>query len=136
MTRKFQLRHIGVFLAILLVPILALVRATEFYPWEYLASGAVLLSVLAFTFVGIDKRKATRAQWRIPENHLHLLELLGGWPGSYLAQRLYWHKVSKMSYQVTFWIIVAIFQYVALDYLLDWRLTTFIAGFLRHEQGG
>lgn len=127
---KFQLRHLTILLASLILPALALLRMTEFVRWEYLASGAVALSVFSFVLTGVDKKRATTGAWRIPENHLHLLELLGGWPGSYLGQRFFWHKVSKASYQTTFWLIVAAFQYASLDYLLNWRMSQAIAGYV------
>jgi uncharacterized membrane protein YsdA (DUF1294 family) len=50
------------------------------------------------------------------------LELAGGWPGAFLAQRRLRHKCSKVSYQITFWLIVSLHIYVATDYLLGWRL--------------
>ena len=37
---------------------------------------------------------------------LHLLGIIGGWPGALLAQRLLRHKNSKQSFQVVFWITV------------------------------
>lgn len=40
--------------------------------------------------------------WRVPERLLHVLELSGGWPGSFVAQRLFRHKVSKGEYQDEF----------------------------------
>jgi len=41
---------------------------------------------------------------------LHLLELLGGWPGAFLAQRRLRHKCSKRRYQFVFWLIVLAYQ--------------------------
>lgn len=127
---KFQLRHLIILLASLILPGLALLRLAEFVRWEYLASGAVALSAFSFFLTGVDKKRAQSNAWRIPENHLHLVELLGGWPGSYLGQRLFWHKVSKTSYQVSFWFIVVAFQYAALDYLLNWRMSQALAGYV------
>ena len=54
---------------------------------------------------------------------LHLAELLGGWPAAFVAQRALRHKISKTSYQATFWLIVALHQGVALDFLWDWQIS-------------
>jgi uncharacterized membrane protein YsdA (DUF1294 family)/cold shock CspA family protein len=54
----------------------------------------------------VDKSRATHGAQRIPENTLHFLELVGGWPGALLAQELFRHKTVKQSYQIAFWIIV------------------------------
>jgi uncharacterized membrane protein YsdA (DUF1294 family) len=66
------------------------------------------MSVVAFQAYLVDKRAAVRDRRRIPEITLHLLELLGGWPGALLAQRLIRHKNAKLSYQAVFWVIVMI----------------------------
>lgn len=54
----------------------------------------------------MDKRSAEKGEWRTPEWKLHSLELLGGFLGSFAAQRICRHKIKKTSYQITFWIIV------------------------------
>lgn len=38
---------------------------------------------------------------------LHLLEALGGWPGSMLGARLFHHKTRKLTYRAVTWAIVA-----------------------------
>ena len=53
-----------------------------------------------------DKRAAMRGDWRTPEAELHTLELLGGWSGALLAQKLFHHKTKKRSYQSIFWLML------------------------------
>ncbi len=53
-----------------------------------------------------DKKAAISGKWRKPESGLHLVELLGGWPGAFIAQRIYRHKTKKKSYQMIFRSIV------------------------------
>lgn len=69
-----------------------------------------LVSLIAFFLYWEDKRKAQSDSWRTPENVLHAAELAGGWPGALLAQQVFRHKTRKLSYQVTFWTIVALHQ--------------------------
>jgi len=66
------------------------------------------MSTVAFSLYWVDKRRAVRGDWRIRESTLHLIELLGGWPGALLAQRVLRHKWRKTSYVLTFWTIVAV----------------------------
>ncbi len=54
----------------------------------------------------IDKWKAEADDWRIPEKTLHILELLGGWPGGIVAQKRLRHKNRKFSYQMVFRAII------------------------------
>ncbi|MFO1419100.1 MAG: DUF1294 domain-containing protein [Methylotetracoccus sp.] len=68
----------------------------------------VFLSTLTIMFYGADKKRAMTSRWRIPESYLHILELLGGWPGALLAQKDFRHKLTKSSYQRIFWAIIVL----------------------------
>lgn len=67
-----------------------------------------IMSIITFGFFLADKRRAERAQWRLTETSLHILEGLGGWPGALIAQATLRHKTRKPSYQTILWAIVAI----------------------------
>ena len=49
-------------------------------------------SILSFVEYWRDKRAAIAGRRRVRESTLHLLDLVGGWPGGLLAQRLFRHK--------------------------------------------
>lgn len=87
-----------------------------------LAGGMLALSALTFVLYRADKRKSQTGAWRTPEAKLHLLELLGGWPGAFVAQRVLRHKLTKRSYQAIFWIVVGAYQFAALETLLGGRM--------------
>ncbi len=67
-----------------------------------------IMSVVTMIAYAIDKSAAVRGKWRISENSLHALELGCGWPGAWLAQRLFRHKTVKKSYQMVYWFMVAL----------------------------
>lgn len=67
----------------------------------------LVMSSLTFAAYAMDKLHAERDARRTPENTLHFLELLGGWPGALLAQQGLRHKTSKTSYLVIFWLVAA-----------------------------
>lgn len=92
-------------------------------PWWMAASAMAVDSAITYGLYAVDKNRAVSGAWRVPESSLHLAELLGGWPGAFLAQRRLRHKCSKVSYQVVYWFIVLIFQIVAADVMLDHRLS-------------
>ena len=69
-----------------------------------------------------DKGRSRAKTWRVSEKNLHWVSMLGGWPGAYLAQRRYRHKTAKVGFQFTFWATVVLHEYVAIDYILGWRL--------------
>ena len=71
------------------------------------------MSVFTAIAFGIDKNSAIRHRRRIPEKRLHLLELLGGWPGAICAACMFRHKIRKASYMavmgmvITLWLVTA-----------------------------
>lgn len=71
--------------------------------WLYLGA-----SMIAFVAYALDKSAAIHARRRTEESTLHLLGLIGGWPGALAAQQLLRHKSSKPSFQAGFWLTVAI----------------------------
>ena len=83
---------------------------------------ALLLNSVTYLVYASDKKRAQQGAWRIPEIFLHFLEVMGGWPGAFVAQRRLRHKCRKLGYQVTFWLVVALHQYVAFGFLQGWEL--------------
>ncbi|MFD0739346.1 DUF1294 domain-containing protein [Lysobacter koreensis] len=78
------------------------------------------LSVAAYIAYAIDKHAAQNGRWRVAESTLHGLEMLGGWPGALLAQRVMRHKTRKARYRVGFWLAVAV-NCAALGWWVLWR---------------
>lgn len=54
-----------------------------------------VLSVIGFILTYVDKHKAIRHQWRIPEKTFYLLGLLGGAAGIWAGMFLFHHKTRK-----------------------------------------
>lgn len=110
-----------VVIALLVLPAFALYQRDLNLLW---AGGYVLvIGTLAYRVYSVDKKRARAKEWRISEQFLHLLELAGGWPGAFLAQRGLRHKCSKGSYQFMFWLIVIAYEFAAFDSLQNWQLS-------------
>lgn len=60
-----------------------------------------LLAVNMLTFIvfGVDKWKAQRGRWRVPEATLMGLAALGGSVGAWLAMQLFRHKTQKKKFR-------------------------------------
>lgn len=77
-------------------------------PRELLLIAAVvytLMSLVTIVAYGWDKRAAVRGRWRTREHTLHMLELLGGFPGAFVGQRVFRHKTRKLRFLVITWLI-------------------------------
>jgi uncharacterized membrane protein YsdA (DUF1294 family) len=118
-----RVHHLILWLALLVAPGVALVHLARFVDTRLVFGGLVALNLLTYAVYATDKRRAQQGEWRVAELVLHGLEFLGGWPTAFIAQRRLFHKTSKRRYQVVFWSIVLIHQYVAIDYVTQWRVT-------------
>ena len=116
---------------LLVVPVMALCRLSTWIDWRAVVGAPVAMSLVAYFLYRFDKRRAEANGQRVPEAVLHSVELLGGWPGAFLAQRIIRHKSSKTSYQIAFWLIVLVHELVALDFLRDWSLAKALVHFVR-----
>jgi len=114
--------HFLVVAGLLVLPALAIYRGLGTVPLQYVGGWVLVISVVTWVVYAVDKRRARNQDWREPESHLHLLELLGGWPGAFLAQRWLRHKSAKKSYQVVFFLIIGLHQFLAIDALRGWAL--------------
>ena len=56
------------------------------------AAWLILINIVAFAAYGIDKRRARKHEWRIPEATLIGLAVVGGSIGAYAGMRLFHHK--------------------------------------------
>lgn len=66
----------------------------------------VAASFITFLLYWKDKTAAKNKAWRTEEQTLHLLSLIGGWPGALIAQEKFRHKIRKNSFKAIFWITV------------------------------
>jgi len=68
----------------------------------------LIASMITFVVYASDKVAARKGTWRTQESTLHVLALLGGWPGALIAQQKLRHKSKKGSFRVVFWITVVL----------------------------
>ena len=56
------------------------------------------VNLIAFAMYGIDKRKAVKDQWRIPEKTLLLAALIGGAVGAFVGMQIFHHKTKHWKF--------------------------------------
>lgn len=52
----------------------------------------LIVNIIALSLMGIDKLKAKRGSFRIPEANLFLMAIIGGAPGAIIGMHLFRHK--------------------------------------------
>ena len=77
----------------------------------------LILNFVTMLVYGIDKFKAKKGNWRIPESTLLLLAVLGGSIGAWLGMRVWRHKTQhkKFKYGIP---VIFILQVALCFYLL------------------
>ena len=61
-------------------------------PITFLIIYFVIINIVGFAIMGIDKRKAMKRAFRIPEATLFIVALIGGSVGSILGMQVFRHK--------------------------------------------
>ena len=62
----------------------------------------IVMSMVLFIMMGIDKRRAQLGCWRIPEATLFLLALLGGGVGGWAGMYAFRHKTKHLKFVLLF----------------------------------
>ena len=58
-----------------------------------------IINAMTYWFYAQDKEAAQQGERRVPENTLHILSFLGGWPSAWLAQQRLRHKTQKQPFR-------------------------------------
>jgi len=66
----------------------------------------IVMSVITFATYAIDKSAAQNDRWRTKESTLHILSLVGGWPGAFVAQKKLRHKSNKKEFKRVYWVTI------------------------------
>lgn len=101
--RRIPRRMLGVLALLAVLAAAALQWVPVVVPLVYF-----VLSGASYLVYWWDKDAAGARAQRTPENTLHLLDVLGGWPGALIAQQQFRHKTVKASFQAMFWITVLV----------------------------
>lgn len=60
----------------------------------------IVINIIAFLMYGIDKSKAKRGAWRIPEATLLGIAFFGGSVGAFLGMRVFRHKTKHARFVI------------------------------------
>ncbi len=75
---------------------------------SYILLYFAVINVAGFLSMAVDKSKARRNKWRIPEATLFLFAIFGGSLGCLLGMRIFRHKTQKPKFYIGIPIILGI----------------------------
>ncbi|WP_417899369.1 DUF1294 domain-containing protein [Bacillus haimaensis] len=77
----------------------------------------ILINILAFLLMKVDKKRAVNHEWRIAESKLWTVSFIGGALGAWMGMRTYRHKTKHFpfKYGLPF---ITILQVALISYIL------------------
>ena len=80
----------------------------------------IIINILGFLIMGLDKYKAKMGDRRIPENTLFTFTVLGGGVGTIAGMYLFHHKTKKMKFKIgmPLILILEILIFIYLKYII------------------
>lgn len=79
----------------------------------------IVINLLTFLLYGLDKYKAIRQEWRIPERALLLMTFVGGAFGALSAMRIFRHKTRKGRFKLMIPLFCLLWGYVIVHKVLE-----------------
>lgn len=91
----------------------------------YCLSYLIFINIITFMVYGIDKLKAKKGKWRIPESTLLLLAIVGGSIGAWCGVKVCHHKTMHKKFRYGILLIMTI-QIVIIIYLSNANKIVFL----------
>lgn len=105
---------------------------------KYLIIYIVIINLIAFLAMYLDKRKARYGKWRIPEQTLFVLALIGGSIGAIAGMYTFRHKTKKLRFSIGFPVILVmqiILIFMVYNDFIKWKMGSnpfFLIYYLKH----
>lgn len=72
----------------------------EIFTWQNIVIYFIVINIFGFFIMWLDKRKAKKGAWRIPEKTLFIITALGGGIGTIAGMYVFHHKTQKVQFVV------------------------------------
>ena len=76
--------------------------------YHFITAYLVLINAAAFLLMLLDKQKARRGAWRIPEKTLLTIAILGGSAGAIIGMYMFRHKTRHLKFALGLPLILAL----------------------------
>lgn len=93
------------------------IQLADIFTLQNLIIYLVVMNIIGFFIMLMDKKKAQKGRWRIPEKTLLLISLFGGSIGTLVGMYVFRHKTQKLRFVIGFPMIL-IFQIIIIIYIV------------------
>ncbi len=73
---------------------------------KYVIIYLIIINLIGILAMYIDKKKAIKGSWRIPEKTLIMISVLGGGIGALIGMYLFRHKTKKLKFTIGIPVII------------------------------
>ncbi|MBV6714987.1 DUF1294 domain-containing protein [Paenibacillus chitinolyticus] len=80
----------------------------------------LVVNLVAYVWMGADKRRARSGEWRVPEKRLFLTALIGGAPGIWAGMYAYKHKTRHFMFKYGIPLLLIV------NVIVFWKLFRFV----------
>ena len=87
----------------------------EIFTWQNITIYLVIINLFGFFIMWLDKRKAKKGAWRIPEKTLFIITAIGGGIGTTAGMYAFRHKTQKVQFAIGF-PLITILEIIAIVY--------------------
>ena len=87
----------------------------EIFTWQNITIYLVVINLFGFFIMWLDKRKAKKGAWRIPEKTLFIITAIGGGIGTTAGMYGGRHKTQKIQFVIGF-PLITILEIIAIVY--------------------
>ena len=78
------------------------VKLNEIFTTQNILLYLLIINVFGFFIMWLDKHKAKKGAWRIPEKTLFIITALGGGIGTIAGMYIFRHKTQKLNFVIGF----------------------------------
>lgn len=89
----------------------------EIFTWQNIVIYFIVINLFGFFIMWLDKRKAKKGAWRIPEKTLFIITGLGGGIGTTAGMYVFRHKTQKVQFVVGF-PLITILEIITVIYFI------------------
>ena len=93
------------------------INFSEIFSTKNILIYLLIINIFGFFIMWLDKRKAIKGSWRIPEKTLFLITALGGGIGTIAGMYTFRHKTQKLNFVIGF-PFITILEIIGLIYWL------------------